>query len=512
MITLNLQCTCGQKLAFDVEPGLGKMPWLVKCPTCGADQTAVANELIARDFAVQSGLKLRSSSSESSFAPARPKGLKVGGTYASNPACIRVDWAKAFSTRPAALVLGGVLVPFGALVAVFLHPVPGLVLIFAAVWMFLSHIREVRQKFWAGDVCPGIVLSDKLVAVMTNMGVDGARRPALKVMWYPLKKMTGGLPPIGSRVATLALYHGPVKEGAWKNFSPEVLACWVSDENEIQRVTDSISEQEWRELDALLAQIPKPLAGFYKMWGGHIGKVKRANDPAVEMILAALIALALFAPLTYGMISKWKSRHKEAPAAANVATQAPAEPTPPSAAAPSIPTVPAVPAPAPTSAVVAKANPPIAPRPKPAVVTSIDLGEQLATFTNLQGKAFDNVKLVRADIKGGLVYSFDGGAGSIPFNTLPAEFLTGIGIPTNWPGVISAKQTTTTNTVAAESKPARAGVFEVGDRVQVIWAGTWEPAVILAFRNRNIVVRFTSPTTPIHNELYVPTNWVRLSR
>jgi len=52
MMLIKVQCTCGQKYAFDVEPLNGRMPQPVKCPVCGADGTAAANEIIARKLAV----------------------------------------------------------------------------------------------------------------------------------------------------------------------------------------------------------------------------------------------------------------------------------------------------------------------------------------------------------------------------------------------------------------------------------------------------------------------------
>jgi len=48
MIPIKVQCACGQKYAFDVEPVNGRMPQPVNCPVCGADGTAAANEIIAR--------------------------------------------------------------------------------------------------------------------------------------------------------------------------------------------------------------------------------------------------------------------------------------------------------------------------------------------------------------------------------------------------------------------------------------------------------------------------------
>ena len=48
MISLKLQCSCGQKFAFDVEPVNDRMPSAVQCPACGKDATQAANEQIAQ--------------------------------------------------------------------------------------------------------------------------------------------------------------------------------------------------------------------------------------------------------------------------------------------------------------------------------------------------------------------------------------------------------------------------------------------------------------------------------
>jgi len=51
MIPVKVQCGCGQKYAFDVEPVGGRMPSPVACPVCAADGTGAANEIIARSLA-----------------------------------------------------------------------------------------------------------------------------------------------------------------------------------------------------------------------------------------------------------------------------------------------------------------------------------------------------------------------------------------------------------------------------------------------------------------------------
>jgi hypothetical protein len=48
---VKVQCVCGTRFAFDVEPVNGRMPVRVKCPGCGADGTDLANEVIRQKLA-----------------------------------------------------------------------------------------------------------------------------------------------------------------------------------------------------------------------------------------------------------------------------------------------------------------------------------------------------------------------------------------------------------------------------------------------------------------------------
>jgi outer membrane protein assembly factor BamB len=78
---IKVQCSCGGKFAFDVEPVNGQMPCDVACPECGADATGQANRVIAENLARQNigtpapstgGLKLSRSSSHASSTSAAP--------------------------------------------------------------------------------------------------------------------------------------------------------------------------------------------------------------------------------------------------------------------------------------------------------------------------------------------------------------------------------------------------------------------------------------------------------
>lgn len=45
-MNIKIECACGTKYAFDIEPENGRMPVEVACPNCGVDGTAAANDCI----------------------------------------------------------------------------------------------------------------------------------------------------------------------------------------------------------------------------------------------------------------------------------------------------------------------------------------------------------------------------------------------------------------------------------------------------------------------------------
>ena len=46
MLEIKVQCDCGQRYKFDVEPVDGRMPFTVNCPICGSSGTEKANEIL----------------------------------------------------------------------------------------------------------------------------------------------------------------------------------------------------------------------------------------------------------------------------------------------------------------------------------------------------------------------------------------------------------------------------------------------------------------------------------
>ena len=53
MMPVKIQCGCGQRYVFDIEPVCGRMPGRIACPVCGLDGTRVANEIIAFTLAAE---------------------------------------------------------------------------------------------------------------------------------------------------------------------------------------------------------------------------------------------------------------------------------------------------------------------------------------------------------------------------------------------------------------------------------------------------------------------------
>jgi hypothetical protein len=92
MIPVKIQCGCGQRYLFDVEPVGGRMPTAVACPACGTDGTAAANEVIAYTLAAQpaaapaaTGVRLNASVAAPAHPPAPEFSAPVTSQRAAAP-------------------------------------------------------------------------------------------------------------------------------------------------------------------------------------------------------------------------------------------------------------------------------------------------------------------------------------------------------------------------------------------------------------------------------------------
>ena len=237
--------------------------------------------LLSSDESAPATPAIRRSPTSNLPPPGHPSLRGGQDTLASNPARLRISawqWLAANSwTIYAALGLA-----VAGLAVVFVKFPVGAVLLLSSVIFLYREIREAKQKFFGGDVCPGIVLSaqQNLVAVYTDLSAMGRQRPypVIQILKQPLGRMTTGPAYDGMRVATAALYYGDAKADAWKNFWPEVINCVVHDPMEIERVFGSITEQEWQMLDACLAQIPEAKLGLHHISPASLAAVASPED------------------------------------------------------------------------------------------------------------------------------------------------------------------------------------------------------------------------------------------
>ncbi len=123
MVAVKIECGCGQHYAFDVEPVNGQIGFPVACPTCGADGTSVANEIIARSHppapapsAATGSLRISGIAAPAPATPppimVDPKALGlVDRATAENEARAKISWGDAQEDVIKFLMLNGFTVP-----------------------------------------------------------------------------------------------------------------------------------------------------------------------------------------------------------------------------------------------------------------------------------------------------------------------------------------------------------------------------------------------------------------
>lgn len=76
---IKVQCDCGQKFKFDVEPVSGRMPFAVKCPVCGLDGTPRANVVLQQQLS-----QIPTAPAASAPVPA-PMPISIAPSHAAPP-------------------------------------------------------------------------------------------------------------------------------------------------------------------------------------------------------------------------------------------------------------------------------------------------------------------------------------------------------------------------------------------------------------------------------------------
>src|SRR5438067_2388384 len=96
MTTIKIECRCGQRYAFDVEPVYGRMPYPIACPICGADGTPAANEMLAQESgAAEQGMTYASQARLAALQEIAPSaGIYVGTEHGSASPTARTTGAQ----------------------------------------------------------------------------------------------------------------------------------------------------------------------------------------------------------------------------------------------------------------------------------------------------------------------------------------------------------------------------------------------------------------------------------
>ena len=125
---------------------------------------------------------------------------------------------------------------------------------FSDIVRLLIHIRE---HFRYGCVNPAIVVSQTppLIAVATDLRVRDKPYPVVKILTQPLHQIRGGTPPIGTRLATVALYCDGGNPWHWVDFEPIVVNCVTDRQSDIDNVFRSIAQEDWTDLELGLQKV-----------------------------------------------------------------------------------------------------------------------------------------------------------------------------------------------------------------------------------------------------------------
>ena len=127
---------------------------------------------------------------------------------------------------------------------------------------------QIADYFRCGCLCPAVVVSPErqLVAVYTDLGSNHESYPAVRVIRQPMRRMKGGMPPKGTRLAAVALYARGKSTEHWETFNPTIVNCATRNESKIARAMKSIPQDEWDALLNAVETISPTRKTLIKLW------------------------------------------------------------------------------------------------------------------------------------------------------------------------------------------------------------------------------------------------------
>jgi len=185
-------------------------------------------------------------------------------TVAGNPGNIKMNalqWAK---MNLGTVVKGLVGIVLGVFMMMEIHWVFGIIFIGALLYNFW-YWMTAYNRFKMGDVNLGKVVSvnPDRIAVITDMTKMIGFYPIIKIVETKLAPMEKQL---NSFIPTVALYKdNPFDYPFWSEFNPTPLSYGTSDKSILQSRLNSFADEDYEELDRLLAQIGTIMPGTYKV-------------------------------------------------------------------------------------------------------------------------------------------------------------------------------------------------------------------------------------------------------
>jgi hypothetical protein len=205
-----------------------------------------------------SGRKMVPLSPEAQRLRVKQQALDKGQPFqALNPAWLSVNFLKYFRNFPYPLMwrVGLLLTGIGLCWFTILGILPA---IFAG-YLIYRHLKWVQQKYLSGCICPGKILSlnPPVLAVYVDLSISQNSCGVIRLMEQPFHLLDRGTAQPG-RTAAVCYFMGlcPPYSDHWMTPLP-TMPHFVTDRKlELQRVYDSIPDEQWEYLEQGLKQLP----------------------------------------------------------------------------------------------------------------------------------------------------------------------------------------------------------------------------------------------------------------
>jgi len=193
----------------------------------------------------------------------------INGTVASNPGNIKISKLRYLRSYPTWFWIWHGLGLICALLCYFVSLLFIPLVLFFGFCCFL-YWRRVTTQFRSGCANPAKVVSidPPLVAAFTNLTKGALETNIIKIAKQPIKKFSTGMPTLGQKIATIALYENGFPESQhWSSFDPKPVNCVTGNDASINQVLSTFTQEDWQELEVGLAQVPQPFKpGHYRVY------------------------------------------------------------------------------------------------------------------------------------------------------------------------------------------------------------------------------------------------------